>query len=701
MALRKGTILENRYRIDTLLSEGGMGAVYQAFDTNLNNSVAIKENFFQTPQSIRQFKQEAHILARLRHPNLPRVIHHFTANQRQYLVMDFIEGRDLWEIIQKQGHPLEEAPALIYMLQICDAVSYLHRQNPPIIHRDIKPQNIKITPDDQAVLVDFGISKVGDDDDRTRTGARAVTPGFSPPEQHGGTGTTPVSDVYALGATLYAVLVGQKPPDSVSRIVGGSSYEPPHTLNPKLSREVSATIEHAMQIRQVDRPQSVGEWRDQLERILAGATGMSEDDPDEAPTVKSSDPLKPTLSDGTSLSPTSDDERPVLAKSGPFRWWIGAGLIAVVLVVGLAVFSINQSRAGPEPTIGSAVAAASPAVNTEATVMSVLTAAAQEQATTIAQSAATATAIAAATATEQTKIEQAVPTETPTSRPTPSPTFTPTVADTPTPALPIVTINSDINVRAGPGTNYEQVGELSAGATVKVVGRNEDSSWWQIRLPESSDSVGWIAAALGTAENISEVALATIPPTPTNAPIPTPTLDILGNPGTLICSVSDPVEDHLPGHIDFTEVSIFLLDEQVTVVYTLRDLPEELPFNRPETAGNPESSWTVRMDIDVNNTTGGFDGQEYGFVAQSRPSSAGLPETSIPIQDLVELNILANQGNRFMSLSGPKYLAVDSASNKLTLSGQIPGITPRTRFVIRTRDYMSPFFWNETECISN
>lgn len=269
MSLPEDTLLENRYRIDGLLAHGGMGAIYRAFDTNLNTPVAIKENFFQTPQRIAQFKQEALILARLRHPALPRVIHHFSFEGQQYLVMDFIEGENLWEIVERRGEPLDERTALTTMVQVCQAVSYLHQQYPPVIHRDIKPQNIKITPAGQAVLVDFGIAKqVTDDAEQTQTGAQAATPGFSPPEQYSGSGTTSASDVYALGATLYAILTGKKPPNSVSLMVGSAKFKAPNLLNPALSSPTNQAIIHAMQPRPQLRPQSVTEWRHQLEAAL-------------------------------------------------------------------------------------------------------------------------------------------------------------------------------------------------------------------------------------------------------------------------------------------------------------------------------------------------------------------------------------------------------------------------------------------------
>jgi predicted Ser/Thr protein kinase len=279
MTLPEDTNLENRYRIDRLLAHGGMGAIYRAYDTNLSTPVAIKENFFQTPHHIAQFKQEALILARLRHPALPRVIHHFSFEGQQYLVMDFIEGENLWEVVQRRGEPLEEREALDYSIQVCQAINYLHRQNPPIIHRDIKPQNIKITPEGRAMLVDFGIAKqVVDQDSPTETGAQGVTAGFSPPEQYGGGGgTNPTSDIYSLGATLYAVLTGKKPPISVSLMVGNVKFKSPDAINPKLSRQCALAIAHAMQVKPADRPQSVIEWQRTLESVI-GTTVLTEQD---------------------------------------------------------------------------------------------------------------------------------------------------------------------------------------------------------------------------------------------------------------------------------------------------------------------------------------------------------------------------------------------------------------------------------------
>jgi serine/threonine-protein kinase len=218
MPLEPGQVLNNRYRIAKLLGQGGFGAVYRAWDLNLERACALKENLEISEEAQRQFKREALILSGLSHPNLPRVIDHFIIpGQGQYLVMDYVEGEDLQEMLESTGRPLPEAQALSWISQVCDALVYLHSQNPPVIHRDIKPANIKITPQGQAMLVDFGIAKMYDAHLQTTLGARAVTAGYSPPEQYGSGMTDPRSDIYALGATLYHLLTGQQPPESIQR----------------------------------------------------------------------------------------------------------------------------------------------------------------------------------------------------------------------------------------------------------------------------------------------------------------------------------------------------------------------------------------------------------------------------------------------------------------------------------------------------
>jgi serine/threonine protein kinase len=261
MTLSVGQVVDNRYRIVKLLGHGGFGAVYQAWDARLERLCALKENLEPSPEVERQFGKEATMLANLNHPNLPRVIDHFTvAEQGQYLVMDFVEGEDLQQMLDRRG-PLPEAEVLPWIMQICDALAYLHGQPQPIIHRDVKPANVKITPDGQPMLVDFGIAKFYDPARQTTLGARAITPGYSPPEQYGQGRTDNRSDIYSLGATLYALLTGKEPADSVERLIGAAALTPPDQLNPLISEPVARVIMRALAAEPAQRFQSIGEFK--------------------------------------------------------------------------------------------------------------------------------------------------------------------------------------------------------------------------------------------------------------------------------------------------------------------------------------------------------------------------------------------------------------------------------------------------------
>lgn len=261
--LGRGEVLQNRYRIDDLLGCGGFGAVYKAVDMHLGIIVAIKENLeFSTTK---QFLTEAKLLANLSHPSLPRVYDYFTQNGKQYLVMEYIEGKTLDEIVKEKGR-LNEEEVLNLFKDIFDAVSYLHSQNPPIIHRDIKPQNIIITPQGRAVLVDFGIAKIGGLGKLTSTiGRQFGSVGFAPLEQYEGRGMTDErTDIYALGATLYFSLTGQIPLDAVERahrlITGQKDMEPIHQFNDTVSIQFEMAIEKALAISQDQRFTNVNEF---------------------------------------------------------------------------------------------------------------------------------------------------------------------------------------------------------------------------------------------------------------------------------------------------------------------------------------------------------------------------------------------------------------------------------------------------------
>jgi serine/threonine protein kinase/SH3-like domain-containing protein len=264
MPLSTGQVLQDRYRIDALLGQGGMGAVYRGTDLRFNTSVAIKENRLITPESQKQFAREAGLLHRLRHPNLPRVSDHlFIPGQGQYLVMDFIEGEDLDQVLARLGR-VPQGQALNWIGQVLDALEYLHSQD--IIHRDVKPANVKITPGGWVFLVDFGLAKTYDPGQQTTIGARGVTPGFAPPEQYGQGRTDARTDVYSTGATLYALVTGQAPPDSLELVTRQATLIPPRRVNPKVSPEVEAAILQSMKTAPGDRFRTAAEFWEALPR---------------------------------------------------------------------------------------------------------------------------------------------------------------------------------------------------------------------------------------------------------------------------------------------------------------------------------------------------------------------------------------------------------------------------------------------------
>jgi serine/threonine protein kinase len=272
MTLERGTLLHKRYRIVEILGQGGMGSVYRAVDENLGVDVAVKENLFTTDEYARQFRLEAVILANLRHPNLPRVSDHFAVgDQGQYLVMDFIEGEDLRQRMERMGTVTEE-DAVMVGAAMCDALMFLHTRKPSILHRDIKPGNVKITPEGHIFLVDFGLAKLVQGTQATSTGARAMTPGYSPPEQYGTARTDPRTDIYSLGATLYASLSGMIPEDGLARAMDNAQLTPLRKRNPKISRRLAAAIEKAMAVDPADRFQDAEDFK----KALLSSTSKTE-----------------------------------------------------------------------------------------------------------------------------------------------------------------------------------------------------------------------------------------------------------------------------------------------------------------------------------------------------------------------------------------------------------------------------------------
>lgn len=267
--LKDGAVLRGRYRVDGIVGKGGMGNVYMASDLRLPGRMcAIKEVQPEAtaPPEMRkqeqsQFLREASLLARLDHPNLPKVSDFFTERGRDYLVMDFVAGKNLKEINDEsrlQGKLLDVSAVMEWAAQILDAVAYLHRQEPTVLHRDIKPSNIKLTPDNRIKLVDFGLAKIlAADDSSTITVIQGRgTAFYTPLEQYGAESehTDERSDIYALGATLYHLLSGQPPPEAKSRFLNPSVFKPLHTVNPLVKQKISEAIHWSMEMHPDDRP---------------------------------------------------------------------------------------------------------------------------------------------------------------------------------------------------------------------------------------------------------------------------------------------------------------------------------------------------------------------------------------------------------------------------------------------------------------
>lgn len=262
--LESGILLQNRYEILQPIGKGGMGAVYLTRDQRLGNTVALKETFFNDSMMVAAFEREARLLAGLRHAALPKVIDHFTDEHGQFLVMEFIPGDDLQNLLEGSAQSFQQEEMLQWADQLLDALDYLHSQDPPVIHRDIKPQNLKLTSRNQIVLLDFGLAKNSIANNTTTTSGKslfAYTPIYAPLEQIQGAGTDSRSDIYSLGATLYHLLTGEKPVDALTRagdFLNGKPDPliPAHEQNPKVSRSVSEIISQSMALNRDLRPVS-------------------------------------------------------------------------------------------------------------------------------------------------------------------------------------------------------------------------------------------------------------------------------------------------------------------------------------------------------------------------------------------------------------------------------------------------------------
>ena len=272
--LASNTTLRDRYMVQRRIAKGGMGAVYEAIDLQGGKRWAIKEMSQasllpeEREQAVADFEREAKLLQTLNHPNLPKVQELFAIGPRYYMVMEFVAGRTLQQVIEDAPKPLTQQQVLVWSGQLCDVLGYLHRQQPPIIYRDLKPGNVMVLlrgrESDLVKLIDFGIARFHQPG-KTRDTTTFGTAGYSPPEQYGREQTDARSDIYALGATLHHLLTHRDPG------LNPFNFGPITPINPAVSNEVEEAILRAVALDPAERWQSVSDFKAALQGKAVGS----------------------------------------------------------------------------------------------------------------------------------------------------------------------------------------------------------------------------------------------------------------------------------------------------------------------------------------------------------------------------------------------------------------------------------------------
>jgi branched-chain amino acid transport system substrate-binding protein len=356
--LLPNTVLQHRYTIVSQIAQGGGGTVYAAQDMRLHIRVAIKELLLSDLQAIKDFEREAQLLAHLRHSALPRVIDHFTEGTNHFLVMDFIDGDDLATTLQHQGHPFSIADVLKWMEDLLDAVTYLHTQHPPIFHRDIKPGNLKVGPQNKLMLLDFGLAK-GSLATQVLTipnSIRGYTLHYAPLEQIQGTGTDERSDLYALGATIYHLITGVMPADALTRVAAiirgdPDPLVPPHQQRPGVPLRLSQLLLTCLALNPAQRyasaPQVTRDLQDLVQSSSIAHTLTSAGEPTIRISPASGVPGPPPPAQRTT--------------SGQSSWKLFLLIGGIIAVLGFGAWRLLGERLPSEPTTdagGSPTAAA-------------------------------------------------------------------------------------------------------------------------------------------------------------------------------------------------------------------------------------------------------------------------------------------------------------------------------------------------------
>jgi hypothetical protein len=380
------TLLQGRYLVVEQIGRGGMGAVYKATDTRLRCTVALKETLVGGEALLKAFEREAQLLAGLRHPTLPRVSDHFVEESGQFLVMEFISGDDLGTLLARRGSPFPFGDVLRWGDQLLDALDYLHSRQPPVIHRDIKPQNMKLTDRGEIILLDFGLAKGAAMQTRV-TGTSSIfgyTPHYAPLEQIQGTGTDPRSDLYSLAATMHHLLTGQPPTDALTRAAAKINEEadplvPASAVNPDVPPAVAGVLTRAMAQNANQRYPNAAAMRTALRDSVtgqlappinsAGLTTQLEQPPmvivASATDVQAARPITQpnasavALATGTTVSPAAGTAAQQPAHGGTRRlglWAALSGALALIALLGF-VFLGGGGSATVQPTSAPAIAA--------------------------------------------------------------------------------------------------------------------------------------------------------------------------------------------------------------------------------------------------------------------------------------------------------------------------------------------------------
>ena len=524
-----------QYEIVEELGRGGMATVYRAYHPQMERFVAVKiihAALAQGEEGMERFKQEARLIARLEHPHLLPVYDYDPEHQPPYIVMRYLEGGTLKEVIEaKQSLPLHEVAYV--MRQITSALDYAHRNG--VIHRDIKPSNIMIDADGNAYLTDFGIARILGESGVTQTGFAVGTPGYMSPEQ--GMGVANIdgrTDVYALGVMAYEMATGQAPYQGETPMAVLMQHIqaplPFATLtNPDLPEAFDEVVQKALAKDPDERYETPGDFAtalsglvdsseiattpQNLRTVAVKAIKQIQEDRDTQALDKIMSEFKGTRStgmravakpgDATKLVDFSDPKQPAASQT---NWTLIGGIaIVVVAIIAGGFFWTTQTQNAN----ATASAEAQALINTSEarTQAAIMAASSTSEVRTEIADAAQAQQSANATATELAK-----PTEPPTRGPSPTPS--------PTPRFAGLQALRELSVRTGPSSAYRELRSISAGEQLEIVGQN--GRWYQVLLP--TGTTGWVlnsplfVDSFGPLDNVPVVEAATITPTTTNTP---------------------------------------------------------------------------------------------------------------------------------------------------------------------------------------